>query len=195
MLKKLAGQIVGRQVRTGSLTKEETEVYTYAYEVLLNQLINIFLSVVIAVCMRDALTVFVFLASYIPLRSYCGGYHAKTHLRCSLLSAGLLVLVCIMMRMPNARMDGVLALSAFLLSGVLIFVYAPVESANKPLDDQERGCYRRRGRLVWLLEALVTVLCWQAGLRVVRAAALTHMTFACMLCTEVVKNRIAVRKR
>lgn len=195
MLKKLAGRIVNRQVEEGCLPDTEREVYTYAYEVLLNQLINIFISVIIAICMQDFLTVAVFLVSYIPLRSYCGGYHAKTHLRCSAVSAILLILICTMMHLLNGWANGIPALAAFLLSGILVFLYAPVESKNKPLDDAERSCYRKRGRMVWLLEVLIVLLLWCFSERIVRAAALTHITFCIMLYIEVFKNRIAVMRR
>ena len=194
MLKKIAEQVVGWQVEKGYLPDGEREVYIYAYEVLLNQVINILLSVLIAIGMQDTMTVFVFLISYIPLRSYCGGYHAKTHLRCSVISAILLFVICVIMRTLNGSGDMLLIPMAGLLSGVLIFRYAPVESKNKPLDEAEQQCYRKRGRTIWLAEVVLAAIIWPLDGAIVRVIALSHITFSVMLCVEVLKTRMNVSK-
>ena len=87
MLRKLAGQIVDWQIRKQYLQNADRELYVYGYEAMLNQVINILISIAIAIWLKMPIAVVVFLVCYIPLRSYCGGYHARTNLGCSIILA------------------------------------------------------------------------------------------------------------
>ena len=71
MLERISGKIVDWQIKKGILSNAERTVYQYAYELLLNQTINILLAILIAVVFGAPLPVLLFLISYIPLRSFC----------------------------------------------------------------------------------------------------------------------------
>ena len=96
MLNKLSKGIVEWQIQRKYLSNEERELYEYAYEVLINQIINIIAAILIAVFMHALIHVFVFLVCYIPLRSYCGGYHAKTNIGCTCISALVIYFMCLL---------------------------------------------------------------------------------------------------
>lgn len=87
MIRNLAERIVEWQIKKHSLPDEDRGLYQYAYEVLLNQVINVLIAILIAVLFHAPMPVFLFLASYIPLRSYCGGHHARTNGGCTAVSA------------------------------------------------------------------------------------------------------------
>ena len=74
MIKKWAERVVDWQIGKSFLSVEERGLYRYAYEVLLNQIVNILIAILIAALFRAPMPVFVFLISYIPIRSYCGGF-------------------------------------------------------------------------------------------------------------------------
>ena len=133
MLKKFSIWIVNWQIKQGNLKQEEQAIYEYAYEILLNQIINLLFASLIAWYFRMPIVVAVFLAIYIPLRSYSGGYHAATNWGCTLVSAFILVLICGVY--PNIPQEiAVLYPVLFVISGVCIFLFAPVPDINKPLD-------------------------------------------------------------
>ena len=190
MLRKLAGQIVDWQIQRQYLRAEERELYEYGYEAMLNQAINILISIAIAVWLRMPIAVVVFLVCYIPLRSYCGGYHARTHMGCSVISAMMLLGICLLLRVIPEAADLPLAAMVFTICGVLVFRYAPVEDSNKPLDAEETVHYRKMSRMVWLLEACAALPAYlfyrQAGLVIV----LSHGVFSAMLCMGVVRNKL-----
>lgn len=76
MLKAISEKIVNWQINNGFLKEEEKKIYIYAYEIFLNQVINLLISGLVAWVFHVPEVVLVFLMCYIPLRSYCGGYHA-----------------------------------------------------------------------------------------------------------------------
>ena len=156
MLKKLSIRIVNWQIKQGNLKQEEQAIYEYAYEILLNQIINLLFASLIAWYFRMPIVVAVFLAIYIPLRSYSGGYHATTNWGCTLVSAFILVLICGVY--PNIPQEiAVLYPVLFVISGVCIFLFAPVPDINKPLDQLETRKYKIFSRIIWGVESLLGI--------------------------------------
>lgn len=189
MIKKLAERIVDWQTEKHFLSEGERGLYEYAYEVTINQVINILIAVLIAVLFRAPMPVFVFLVSYIPLRSYCGGHHARTNEGCTVVSAILLCLVCILYRVFPENMDIIIQPMAYIISGLLIIRYAPVEDANKPLVEKEVVRYRKIGRCLWLAEALIGMSLFFIQSRAGVVLAFSHMILCVMLCWGVLANR------
>lgn len=191
MIRRLSEGIVKWQFRKNILNCEQIALYQYAYEVMINQAINIFIALLIAIAFNKPMSVFVFLISYIPLRSYCGGYHARTNGGCTIVSTILIMLVCLLEKLTIWDSTTFLALVLFLISGALIFNYAPVGDVNKPLDEKETIIYRKMSRLVWLVEAVVGVTFWCFGIRAGIVIAISHAMLSIMLVYGVFKNKRA----
>lgn len=189
MIKKLAERIVAWQTEKHFLSERERGLYEYGYEVMLNQVINILIAVLIAVLFRAPMPVFVFLISYIPLRSYCGGHHARTNEGCTVVSAILLCLICILYRVFPETIDNIIQPMAYIISGWLIIRYAPVEDVNKPLVEKEVVRYRKMGRCVWFVESLIGVSLFFIQSRIGVVLALSHMVLCVMLYWGVLVNR------
>ncbi len=188
MLQRISEDIVSWQIRKNLLKDDQRALYLYAYEILLNQIINIVVAVIIAVIMRAPMPVFVFLASYIPLRSYCGGYHAKTNGVCTVVSAILILIVCLLEKYIVGTAALFLPVAGFLISGILIYIYAPVPDRNKLLDEEETRRYRLKSRQLWLAEVIAGGLFWFVNIRVSVVLAISHLLLSIMLLYGVLKN-------
>ena len=188
MLAQLAGRIVAWQMKKGILKKEDQALYQYAYELLLNQGINIAAAILIAVLFRMPWVVLTFLAAYIPLRSYAGGYHANTNWGCTVVSALMLCLVCIVVQFA-ALYSAYGWCILFAVSGIFIFLLSPVEDFNKPLSEEEVIHYRRMSRILWTVEALTgTALCfWNSTIGI--TLSFSHFFLALILCLGMLKNK------
>lgn len=97
-----------------------------------------------------------FMAAYIPLRSYAGGYHAKTAVRCYFFSIVMISAVLWVMRYMNY--SGLICGCLSAISGSVIWFLVPVEDRNKPLDDLEKVVYRKRARGIVLAESILSLL-------------------------------------
>lgn len=192
MLGRIAGKIVAWQIRKGILSQEETAVYQYAYELLLNQVINIFLAGLVAVLFRAPAAVALFLLCYIPLRSFSGGYHADTNLGCTVVSALIISIVCCIYNMTNG---GCLIWYPviYIGSGYIINRYAPVQDHNKPLDDLEMSRYRKRSHVIWAAEVILGCILYYLGIRLGVIVAASHMVLSVMLEIGIKKNQIKRR--
>ncbi|WP_394522294.1 accessory gene regulator ArgB-like protein [Lacrimispora sp. JR3] len=189
MIQRISESIVNWQIKKNILTGDQRALYLYSYEVLLNQTINVFIAGLIAIVLNAPMPVFVFLVSYIPLRSYCGGYHARTNGGCTIVSAFLIVLVCLVERVLTGELTVILPPLCLAISGALIFLYAPAPDKNKPLDEVETIHYRKRSRIVWGIEAAIGVVFWCFGIRAGIVIAISHAILSLMLVYGVFKNK------
>ena len=82
----LSGKIAESLTNSGVITTEDRELYEYGLHHGLLMIINLLTTVVIGLLFKMVWQSFVFMIAYIPLRTYAGGYHAKTQFRCYLLS-------------------------------------------------------------------------------------------------------------
>lgn len=189
VLEQIAIKIVDWQIRKGILTEEERAVYQYAYELLLNQMINIFFAFLIAVAFHAPLSVLLFLTSYIPLRSFCGGYHANTNLGCTVVSLLLVCIECFIYQNTENGLFSVWYPFSFLISGYLIIRYSPVPDKNKPLDEVETIRYKRKSRMIWGIEATVGIILYLMHSRYGIVFAVSHLFLSFMLVVGIMKNR------
>ena len=92
------------------------------------------------------------------LRTYVGGYHAKTHLRCILtFQAIYLGNLWILSVLPTN--EYLLAVTInLLLSITIVFVLGPVEHENKPLTQEEYNDFGKKGYYIVLAQAALLVL-------------------------------------
>lgn len=189
MIKELAERVVNWQTKKHFLADQDRRLYLYAYEILFNQIINILIAILLAVLFRAPLPVFVFLVSYIPLRSFCGGYHAKTNEGCTVVSAILICIVCVAVKIIPEHVVTIIQPLSFAISGVVIFRYAPVEDVNKPLCDEEIIRYRKRSRYIWLMQAIIGMVFIFKERHAGIALSLSHIILCVMLYWCVRKKR------
>ena len=86
---------VERLIRNGIIKESERELYYFGVNGLCLFLVNIATSVIIGILFGMLWQSLLFSAAYIPLRSYAGGYHAKTPGMCYILST--ILIACVLM--------------------------------------------------------------------------------------------------
>lgn len=193
MIRRLSRSIVNWQISKKIIISEQSALYFYAYEILMNQTINILIAILIAFVLRATMPVFVFFVSYLPLRAYCGGHHAKTNGGCAIVSAILIVIVCCLEKIIPGELAFFLSPICFVISGASIFVYAPVSSINKPLDELETRHYRKKSIIIWLMQVIVGVGLWCFNLRASVVISISHAILSLMLLYGVFLNKKAFR--
>ena len=81
MIKKLTNHILSYLISSNAIddNEETKDYYRYGIEITISSLINILLIIIIGIVSGNALESIVFLACFIPLRQFTGGFHAKTY--------------------------------------------------------------------------------------------------------------------
>lgn len=136
---------------------DEIEVFAYSIEVLSSLLINIVLLLIVAVILNKEIELFVFLVFFSGLRTFAGGYHAKTHAECILLSLTLFLIIALCSTYIT-DIGGIIVAVGIFLSTILVFWLAPSESENKPLSKNKRIKFKKISRLLIILLNLVVIV-------------------------------------
>lgn len=141
---------------------QRKEVYQYGMELLVSTFLNCALMIAVSYFIGMPYAVLSYALVYIPLRLTAGGYHAGSHWMCVLYTQATFALSVIGVR-ALAEREVYSLLPMMLLSGLVVFCLAPVESENNPLNANEikRGMYR-----AWILELLAAAIvlvgvCWK----------------------------------
>ena len=156
MFYKLSERITDEFEKQRVIVSEDKEIYRYGVQQGLNLAFNLLTTLVIGAVCGMFWESILFMAAYMPLRSFAGGYHAKTHLRCYLYSIVMITVVLLIIRfLPVGR---IIYSCLMLVGGIVIFLLAPVEDKNKPLDDEEQRVYCIRTRVILVLEGSVLLV-------------------------------------
>lgn len=135
----------------------------------------------------------IFLFAYIPIRSYAGGYHANTPLKCYLFS--LVLVTALLLEISKASWNSTALWVVSILAGLIIFWLSPVEDSNKPLDQIEITIYRKRTYIILAILLCLTVAFWKAEIMIISISIMAALeATALLLILGVIKNRLIKRK-
>jgi accessory gene regulator B len=155
MFHKTSNTITENLVKSGTITSADKEVYLFGIQQGFVILLNILTTIVLGILLETLWQILLFTISYIGLRSFAGGYHAKTPQRCYIMSTILTLVVALLQKYIALSVASYIGLLLF--STIIILVLSPVENNNKPLDDLEKRVYRRTSIIVCLIEVLITI--------------------------------------
>lgn len=122
------------------ISSEERSIYEYGLSQIPHMMINIIFSIFIGYIFNLLSKVIFFQIIYIGIRSYSGGYHAKTRIRCTILSSLIIIFSCIFITFLielNCKYKFSILYILGILSSAFIYYFAPIQSANNPLTKYE----------------------------------------------------------
>lgn len=174
-------------VRSNVIKEEDAEIYIYGINQIFVSVLNVSSALIIGLILGMFLESAVFMAAYIPLRSYAGGYHAKTPLKCYILS--IIMLVIVLAGMKYFSMPDLTYYAVYAAAITIVFLLSPVEDKNKSLDETEQKVYKKRTVLIALLEFFIGIIFKLSGLDSLFVAVVYSFTVLCvMLIAGKIKN-------
>lgn len=91
MIEKIVNKLLDTQIKSGLLKDETIPIYRYGYTLLIEVTINVILSLLIGFALGEIGIVILFNLIFIPLRGFCGGWHAGKSWLCTMTSAIVLL--------------------------------------------------------------------------------------------------------
>ncbi len=180
-------------VRNEIISSEDREIYVYGLKQGLILLINILTTLLIGFAFNKTTETIVFLASYIPLRVYAGGYHARTQMGCYIFS--IVMIISVLLAIEFIPWTNFICITISVISALIIFFLSPVEDTNKPLDAAEVKVYGKKARIILGLELGVLVLFMIFGIgRIVTSISLSLVVLVFMLVVRIIFKKLGVEK-
>lgn len=187
-MKFIAEHITNSLITSEIIPSEDKELYIFGFHQGFILLFNILTMCLIGFLCGMLKEGVVFFLAYMPLRSYAGGYHAKTPFRCYMISIFMMITVLWIMRIPFWKAPAITVITV--LAAVIILILAPVENINKPLDADEKVVYRQK--TIFILGGLIIleILFWIIGQHPLSLCiAIALMSLALMLIFGRIKNK------
>lgn len=166
----LAKRITMVFIRKFQIKEEDWDLYYLGIEVIVTTALTSLMIMALGITLRNFFGSVAFLLCFMSIRGYCGGYHAKTRIRCFFVSVLCYLLSFGMMKglllLPEIAQDVLIAIgvaTAFVHFAKL----APVENPNKRIREEmkERNKIMSFAMLVgWYLICSVFVFAGQYGI-------------------------------
>ncbi len=145
MISRFAQNVASFFVKKKIIQSNESEIYTYGYEILISEAINWSITLVIALYAQKIWETVFYMLSFIRLREALGGFHAKTHMGCITISTLVYLLFLIFLKTTPIRIYAFSLVFGIFLHMVLTLVLAPVAHQNKPFSNgSERSKFRQK---------------------------------------------------
>ena len=136
MIQKIVDVLVNKQSKNQVMTDEDEKIYRYGYVLLCEVFLNIIIALAIGIVFSRTKELIFFLSMYIPLRSFCGGWHANKIWKCTVISNAILLLQVYGLEKLLSHLSIGTMLLMFFLNMICIFFIAPVETEMKRISHQ-----------------------------------------------------------
>jgi len=142
MTRQLAEFCVDKFKDYREISEGNGHILIYGMEALIASVVGILLTIIISIVWKVKFAWIPFVISFSSIRCVAGGFHASTHLKCYIVSS-LSYMACVICDKLTDFGPGIFAV-CITIAAVIIIIFSPVESPNKPL----RGGQRKRNRKI-----------------------------------------------
>lgn len=167
MLQRLAERLVNYLKRNEIIARDDEEVYVYGVQLVLSSAISFMVILLAGLLLGNFLLGALFLCCVVPLRMFCGGYHANSYLKCDLVFLGCFLANCAAYWLAEGLHIPLFSFIMGAVAVIMVWIFAPIENPNKPFSVQEGKRYRR---ISWGISLALYALCvllylqgWQPG--------------------------------
>ncbi len=123
--------------------EETLELYEYAIYIVLSAILHIITIVLLSLCFRMLIEGVVFYISFISIRKFAGGYHAKTPTKCYLFSVASSIIILYLIDITSKieyKYIFLLIIVELVCVG-LIAIISPLDTNNRPLNIKEKKIF------------------------------------------------------
>ena len=154
-------------------------------------LINIIVAAIIGIISGDWLMIILFLIIYIPLRSFCGGWHADKLWKCTIYSNLIIVFMIISNEYVIKAFTGIILFVLFIICLLSVLCLAPMDTKSKPITVEEGKVYKKKIKIIVLVHLLIFIVMmltkWNTIMYVI---AFSYVTQVIMLFLEIISRKI-----
>lgn len=155
----ISSKVLQALINYNIVNEKEIPLYEYGLKIIAYK-IGYMISL-ISICFilqRSFINLLIFYFSFILLRKYSGGYHAKNYISCMLLF--LLVYLCLDLGVSLFQtMNDSLLFVYFLIISVLIYLKSPIDCANKRLTSYQKVKNKKKTLFVLILLISTYIIC------------------------------------
>jgi len=187
----LARKLTDKLVKMQVINNEDKDLYCYGFKQGFLLFLNMITVIIIGVIFNMVWHSVIFMIAYSCLRVYAGGYHANTELNCYFFS--LIMIMTVLWIIKLVTWNGLTCFIITTISSLIILLIAPIEDANKPLDQEEKKIFKKRTNIVLSILILPILFLWFGETKQISICMMMGICFvAIMLILGKVKNKVII---
>lgn len=167
MISNLSKKVVKKLIDSGNITSSERELYEYGIFILMSNTLYIVVTAILGLVFGLFYQSLLFFIVFMVIRQYAGGYHASTELRCEIFTTLCILASIIIMRLISGNLSFVVVLGLTAFLSILIFVFAPIDTDEKTLDEVELKIFCKRTKLILIIIVAVIIVSFYFEIKVI----------------------------
>lgn len=171
------------------ISQDEKEICIYGYEMIITTVLGAVLVFVIALLTKRFAEAFCFFTVFVITRQFCGGYHSKTRIMCSVTFLACYISVLFFNRVLEPIYSWFIHLLIFVPYFAVILGYAPIVNENKPLTDSEVVINHKKSIIVSVIWLLISTILLPFVPILSSAIDLTLLIIAVLMMIEGLKRK------
>ena len=136
LIEEIKKRIVNKWILQSLIQADDRELYEYGVELTLESVINNSTTIFLALMTGEIFPCLCFYISFMLLRSYSGGAHARNFIRCYCYSS--LTILSVLVLIKYDAVDIWIYRILVIISTIYLFVTQPVASENKEVTGKEQ---------------------------------------------------------
>ena len=153
MIKQLSQRLAKSIVSSGASNGHSAAAIGFGLELIFTYLFGTSILVIISILCHQPIAWLLFILGFAPLRTTAGGFHAKSHLSCFIISACLFTLSLAFSFLISWSRS--IPLTIGLIALILVYYWSPIQANNKKLSDAQISKNRRKSLIISIVNAVL----------------------------------------
>lgn len=157
MINSLSQLLAKHLYKSSIITESDMELYAYGFFVLMSRIVFLIVSVIFGIIFNIIIESILFYFLFCFIRSYAGGIHAPSELLCTIFTTILLFLSVLGIKLMLNYGDQNIAFVLYFISLVIIIIFSPLDTKEKPLNSNEKKCFKVKTYVVLIVIILFSI--------------------------------------
>ena len=192
MITSIAENIAAFFVSKGIIPKQKQDVLRYGFELIISTLVGILVILAAGAITGKFWYSVLFMAVFIPLRQYTGGYHADTYLQCNIKFIMTFLILLFVFSIIPAEMYVNVNCICTVLSLLIVILFAPIDNKNKRLSFKKKRKFKKISILFTIVLSVFLWIMFFYNKTISLFIALTMLVVAVLMILGKTKNKMEV---
>ncbi len=158
MYKIISDAITEKFVKLEIIKENDREVYKYGLELLISLIMTTGIIITASLFLGKFISTLLYLAGFFNARTICGGYHAKHHYSCFMLTiSSYIVFLLLNFAFYSKPYLNWVTVFMTVFSAIMITAFAPIEHPDNPMTEYRKN---RNRRLSIILSIIICLVCF-----------------------------------
>lgn len=155
MIGKLSKKLLSILYRHKLIDNDNIELLEYGLFLFFSYILYAVICLACGAVFHSLIQSVIFYLTFCVVRVFAGGFHASTETRCFIISALSIIISVYSIKQFTVQNLNLCFVILLLISSIIIFIFAPVDTDNKKLDSEERKRFRKISRIILICFLLI----------------------------------------